>query len=160
MQVRVSRWDPSKMKPHRIVLVIGKRGSGKSIILRDLMYHRSAAVDFGVAMSPTEEAIQSFRQCMPDAWIYRNFQQEKIEDLVRVQRKCIQEKKGAKDMFLILDDCMYDKKALKTTSMRELFMNGRHLHVSMYFAVQYLMDLAPDLRSNVDYVIATREKSS
>ena len=75
------------MKPHRITLIVGKR-SGKPV-LRDIMYHQASRVDFGIAMTPTEESVQAFKRCMPDAWIYRQFQQDKVEDLVNVQRKTL-----------------------------------------------------------------------
>jgi hypothetical protein len=47
---------------------------------------------------------------------------------------------------------------LKSVAMRELFCNGRHLRIHMSCAVQYLMDMDPSLRTNVDYVVAMREK--
>ena len=36
-------------------------------------------------------------------------------------------------------------------------MNGRHLKVTFINAMQYVMDMGPDLRSQVDYVFALRE---
>ena len=41
--------------------------------------------------------------------------------------------------------------------IREIFMNGRHRHVTLVIAVQYVMDMPPDLRTQVDYVFALRE---
>ena len=52
---------------------------------------------------------------------------------------------------------MYDKKILRGLCMRDLFMNGRHLHVTFLNAMQYIMDMGPDLRTQVDYVFALRE---
>ena len=52
---------------------------------------------------------------------------------------------------------MYDKKILKGLGIRDLFMNGRHLNITMCNAVQYVMDMGPDLRTQVDYVFALRE---
>ena len=61
------------------------------------------------------------------------------------------------DAFILLDDCMYDKKFLKDTCIRQCFMNGRHWKLFFMLSLQYCMDLSPDLRSNVDYVFVLRE---
>ena len=37
----------------------GKAGTGKSTLMRDLMYHVKDKLDFGIAMSPTEESNES-----------------------------------------------------------------------------------------------------
>lgn len=41
--------------------------------------------------------------------------------------------------------------------MRELFMNGRHRRMFVLIAMQYVLDMPPDLRSQVDYVFALRD---
>ena len=66
-------------------------------------------------------------------------------------------KKNCEICIIILDDCLYDKSVLKSSAMREIFLNGRHLHIAMIICAQYVMDLSPDLRTNVDYIYAMRE---
>ena len=155
--LRIRKWDPSTMKDDRIVMIIGRRGTGKSVLQRDLMRHMSGRLDFGIAMTPTEETVEVYSQHMPEACIYRFFNQKKLEDMIDMQRRTLRAKKQPKHLYLLLDDCIYDKKILKTTAMRDLFLNGRHLHLHMSCAVQYLMDLSPDLRSNIDYIVCTRD---
>jgi hypothetical protein len=41
--------------------------------------------------------------------------------------------------------------------MRKLFMNGRHYKILLVMAMQYVLDMPPDLRSNVDIIIAARD---
>ena len=156
MKLRVKRFDPNSLKPHRIILVVGKRGTGKSVLQRDLMYHLSDKVDFGLAMTPTEESAEMFRQHMPDAWIYNGFSTSKLDSMLEIQRNLCKTKKQ-RNLFILMDDCMYDKKVLKGIGIRDLFMNGRHLNISLCNAVQYVMDIGPDLRTQVDYVFALRE---
>ena len=156
MRLDVRRFDPKTMKPHRTVLFVGKRGTGKSILLADIMSHMHARVDFGLAMTPTEESAASFRRVMPESWIYNNFNGAKLESMLAMQRELGKQNKQ-RSLFCVLDDCMYDKRCMKSLGIRDLFMNGRHLRCSLWFAVQYLMDLTPDLRTNVDYVFALKE---
>lgn len=156
VRLRVRKFDPSTLKEHRIIIVVGKRGTGKSVLQRDLMYHLSKKLDFGLAMTPTEESADTFRQHIPDSWIYNGFSTTKLDTMLTMQRDMVKKKK-AKSLFLLLDDCMYDKKTLKGVGIRDLFMNGRHLNITLCNAVQYVMDMGPDLRTQVDYVFALRE---
>jgi hypothetical protein len=60
--------------------------------------------------------------------------------------------------LLMLDDIMYDKNAiLKDESTRFIFMNGRNNNITMIITMQYCMDLTPDLRNNIDFIIALRD---
>lgn len=156
MHLKVKRFDPSTLKPHRIIIIVGKRGTGKSVMQRDLLYHFKDKVDFGVAMTPTEESSNMFAEHMPESWIYNGFSSTKLDQMLNLQRDLCKHKKQ-KSLFVLMDDCMYDKKVLKGVGMRDLFMNGRHLSLTLCNAVQYVMDMGPDLRTQVDYVFALRE---
>ena len=156
MRLKVKRFDPATLKAHRIIILVGKRGTGKSVLQRDLMYHLSEKIDMGVAMTPTEESADTFRQHMPDSMIYNTFSHHKLDSMLSLQRDMVKHKKQ-RSLLLVLDDCMYDKKILKGLAIRDLFMNGRHLNITMCNAVQYVMDMGPDLRTQVDYVFALRE---
>jgi len=156
MKLRLSKFDPDGMKPYRIILLVGKRGTGKSVLLNDLMYYLSRKVDYAVAMTPTEETRREFRAHMPESWIYDNFNGPKVDQLLALQRDAAKRDKLRK-ILLVLDDCMYDKKVLKNIGIRDIFMNGRHLYLTFTVAMQYVMDMTPDLRTQVDYVFALRE---
>jgi hypothetical protein len=53
--------------------------------------------------------------------------------------------------FCVLDDVLYDRAFFKS-KQRQLLMNGRHDKIFTVISAQYLMDLAPSLRAQVDYV--------
>ena len=156
MRLRLKRFDPSTIKPHRNILCVGKRGTGKSVLLNDLMYHLCKRVDFALAMTPTEDSMRMFAQHIPQCWLYDRFSGAKIDALVALQRTHAKQCK-LRSAFVCLDDCMYDKSVLKSVSVRDCFMNGRHYHITFALALQYCMDMSPDLRSNIDLVFALRE---
>ena len=156
MKLKVNRFNMDTMKPHRIIIIVGKRGTGKSVMQRDIMKHIADKVEFGIAMSPTEETTSMFREHMPDSFIFNSFAGEKLDEMILVQREAMR-KQRSRALFVLMDDCMYDKKVLKGAGMRDLFMNGRHLHICFCNAMQYVMDMGPDLRTQVDYVFAMRE---
>lgn len=156
MKLKLSKWDPSAIKPYRIILIIGRRGTGKSTLLEDLLYQMRSNVDFAVAMSPTEESLNMFRQHMPESWLYPGYTPGKVEDMVEMQ-KALSRCNKHRSLLLTLDDCLYEKSVLRSTCMRQLFFNGRHLRICLIFAVQYLVDVDPSLRTQIDYVISLRE---
>lgn len=155
-QVRVRRFDVSTIKPDRIVLAVGKRGSGKSRLLEDLLYNLRDRFDYVLGMCPTMESSTMLRQCMPNACVYNRFSPAKLELLV--QTACELAAKNKERHFLVvLDDVLYDKAVLRSKAFRYLFFNGRHCKVACFILCQYLVDMPPDLRSNVDYIFSMKE---
>lgn len=155
MQLKLRKFDPSTIKDTSICVVIGKRNTGKSVLAKDLMFHKRH-LPAGIVMSATEEGNSFYGSWVPDSFIYSDFDRGVIENLIDTQRRRI--KSGtASNVFLILDDCMYDKRLLKEKCMRSLFMNGRHWKIFLMLTAQYCGDLGPDIRSNIDYVFILRD---
>ena len=145
-----------QLRPDAVVLMVGKRGTGKSTLLKDVMRNMSDKLDYGIAMSPTEECTSDMGSYIPPSCIYNDFNSDKIDQLLEAQRLAI--KRGSKRrVFLLLDDCMYDKKVMKATNIRNVFMNGRHRRIFFANCQQYVMDMPPDLRSQIDVCFALRE---
>ena len=155
-KLKIRKWDPTTMRPDALVLLLGKRGTGKSTLLKDICFHMRSKVDIGMAMSPTEECTDSLSSFLPASWIYNEYKESAVSQLLETQRKQWKRGKGY-NAFLILDDCMYDKRILKSKTIRELFMNGRHRRVFFISCQQYAMDMPPSLRSQIDYVFALRD---
>lgn len=156
-QLNINKFDPSKMKQWRTMIFVGKRGSGKSVLMKDIVGHLSKNVDIGLAMSPTEESAAFFRSILPPTLVHEDYNEEALVNMIDFQRRYIRKNKNFYHVMLLLDDCMYDKKIMKGKPMRDLFMNGRHLKITFCNALQYCMDMGPDLRSNTDYVFCLRE---
>ena len=156
MKCKIKKFDPTNIKPGRIILIIGKRGSGKSTLLRDILYRMKDTIDFGMAMTPTQDSASMFRSCLPSGCVYDKFIPAKVDGLVKVAKDMKFHGKH-KRLLLCLDDCMYDKSCTKGISMRTIFFNGRHLNICFINILQYCMDLTSDLRTQIDYVFALRE---
>ena len=155
MQLVLRKFDPSTIDDTRICLIIGKRGTGKTILAKDLLYHKRTLAA-GICCSGTEDGNCWYQKFIPDSFVYNEFDKLAVERLVSRQRDL--RKKGVTDpVFLILDDCMYDKRILREKVIRNLFYNGRHWGIFTLLTAQYMLDLGPDLRTNVDYVFIMRE---
>ena len=155
MRIKLSKFNPDEMKQHRTILLIGKRGTGKSVLLEDLLYHLRNKLDFGLAFSPTRDSLDMFEKHMPSSWLHDQFNGAKIDQLCSMQRNSPKEKK--RNLLLVLDDMMADKRVLKSVGIRDIFFNGRHEYITYISSQQYCLDMPPDLRSNIDYVFCLKD---
>ena len=137
------------------MFIIGKRHTGKSVLMKDLLY-RMPTPDYVVAMAPTEDTLRMYREFLPECCIFDHFSQERLDRIVSVQRELVNRGKK-RTVLVLLDDCLYQKGVLRSTAMRSIFFNGRHDHISLMCAAQYMMDVDVSLRTNIDYIFTMRE---
>ena len=144
MHVKVKKLDMRAVKPHRISLLLGRRGSGKSVLLRDILHHTRDRYDFALAMCPTLESSDLLKEHMPACCVFDRYVQSKVDSLVKLASEVAAAGKP-RNFLLILDDVMYDKAICRTQSFRYLFYNGRHARITCILLLQYLVDMPPDM---------------
>jgi len=149
----IQEFDPSKAKPYATWLIIGPRGSGKSHLTENIMFHQRHNVDFAFASSPTIESLKMFERHIPPSLVDPELDIDKISGMIAAANGNV---KRGKTMRLLqaCDDQGFDSKIFKTKSMNFIYMNGRHLLLTHISCIQYVMSLSPACRSNVDYVLA------
>jgi len=151
------KFRPETMADDKVCVFIGKRGTGKSCLVTDILYHKRH-LPSGIVMSATEEGNHHYKSFVPDIFIHSEYNKEVLERVLDRQKKQLAKYDSrAQNAFILLDDCMYDKKFMKDPCIRMCFMNGRHWKLFFMLTMQYCMDLTPDLRANVDYVFILRE---
>lgn len=153
--IRVRKFNPKTIQQGRIIFCLGKRNTGKSVLIYELLSHMPRP-DFVLAMAPTEDTVNMFRKFLPEPCIFDHFSQEKLERVVTLQRELVNRGKR-RNVLILLDDCLYQKGVLKSTAMRSIFFNGRHDNISLICAAQYMMEVDVSLRTNIDYIFTMRE---
>jgi hypothetical protein len=149
-----------------VIVLIGRRDTGKSFLVRDLLYYHQD-IPIGTVISGTEEGNGFYSKHVPKLFIHDEYNTAIIENIMKRQRSVLKEvnkeinsyKKSNIDprTFVILDDCLYDASWTKDKMMRLLFMNGRHWKVMLVITMQYPLGIPPNLRTNIDYVFILRE---
>jgi hypothetical protein len=164
--LNLRKFDPAKIEKGSVVVLIGKRNTGKSFLVKDLLYYKKDT-PVGTVISATEMANCFYGDMMPDIFIHSEFSSDVVNQLVKRQQivvkkmKAEQRQHGKSNIepwaFLILDDLMYDTSWIKDTTIKSLFMNGRHYKLLFMITMQYSLGIPPALRSQVDYVFILRE---
>lgn len=144
-----------------VIVMIAKRNSGKSFLCRDVLsYFRH--IPAGVVISATERKSPFFSEFMPNEFIFDEFEPSIVANVYERQELVI--KKYGKDYkkfdsrcFILMDDCIADKRFFKDRGVRDIFMNGRHSNLMYLLTTQDCMAIPSDLRGNIDYVFILRE---
>jgi hypothetical protein len=149
-----------------VIVLIGKRDTGKSFLVRDLLYYQQD-IPIGTVISGTEEGNGFYGKMVPRLFIHNEYNTAIIENILKRQRTVLKQIKKEIETykrttidpraFVILDDCLYDNTWSRDKMMRLLFMNGRHWKIMLVITMQYPLGIPPTLRTNIDYVFILRE---
>ena len=149
-----------------VVVLIGKRDTGKSFLVRDLLFYQQE-IPIGTVISGTEEGNGFYAKMVPKLFVHNEYNTAIIENILKRQRTVLKQIKKEMETykrstidpraFVILDDCLYDATWTRDKMMRLLFMNGRHWKVMLVITMQYPLGIPPTLRTNIDYVFILRE---
>tara|TARA_B100000767_G_scaffold234423_1_gene227226 strand:- start:294 stop:1127 length:834 start_codon:yes stop_codon:yes gene_type:complete len=172
MTLELKKFDMSHIsfKPNEnkgpVVVLIGRRDTGKSYLVRDLLYNHQD-IPIGTVISGTEAGNGFYGSHVPKLFIHDEYNTAIIENILKRQKIVLKQVKKDTQMykkstidpraFCILDDCLFDNSWTKDKMMRLLFMNGRHWKIMLIITMQYPLGIPPNLRTNIDYVFILRE---
>ena len=172
MSLELKKFDMKSIsfKPNEnkgpVVVLLGKRDTGKSFLVRDLLYYHQD-IPIGTVISGTEEGNGFYTKMVPKLFIHNEYNTAIIENVLKRQRTVLKQVKKEMETFkrssidprafVILDDCLYDATWTRDKLMRLLFMNGRHWKIMLVITMQYPLGIPPNLRTNIDFVFILRE---
>jgi hypothetical protein len=152
-----------------MMVIIGKKDTGKSFLVRDILFNTQQCFPVGTVISATEVANEFFQHMVPSKFIHDKYRPEIVQNVIKRQAT-IKDKRNKDKVarggsssidtraFLILDDCLYDAKAwMNEDSTKFVFMNGRHIDLTTMITMQYPLGIGPNLRTNVDFIFILRE---
>jgi hypothetical protein len=172
MSVEIKRFDMRNIDDDKVCVMIGKRNTGKSFLVKDLLYYHKD-IPIGNVLSGTEEANGFYGKMMPSLFIHGGYSPDTVDRFIKRQKQVIRELKKEEERgvrqeqsnidpraFFILDDCLYDNSWTTDINIRSLFMNGRHYKVFFIITMQYPLGIPPNLRANIDYVFILRNNNT
>lgn len=160
-KLRLKKFDMAKVGDNKVLVFIGKRNTGKSVLVLDYLTH-NLDIPIGTVVSPTDEFNCTFKGKVPDIFIHSEISSKLLKSFLTRQEN--QTKKATKDptidprAFLVLDDCMADSTSwVNDRTIKFLFMNGRHVKTTLIITLQDPVGIPPKLRSNIDYVFVCKD---
>ena len=172
MNLELKKFDMKNItfKPNEnqgpVIVLIGRRDTGKSFLVRDLLYYQQD-IPIGTVISGTEAGNGFYGNMVPKLFIHDEYNTAIIENILKRQKIVMKQMKKEKEAygrsnidprtFVILDDCLYDNSWARDKLMRLLFMNGRHWKIMLVITMQYPLGVPPNLRTNIDYTFILRE---
>ena len=142
------------------IIMIAKRGSGKSWIVRAIMMHFNK-IPCGIVIAPTDRMNSFYNDFFPDTYIHYQYKSIIISKILDRQTQMIDKQQAKKSKgvhidvrtCIIMDDCLGDKKSwVRDAPILELLFNGRHYQIMYILTMQFALGITPELRTNFDYI--------
>jgi hypothetical protein len=167
MNLQLKKFSMAQIPEDAVCIFIGRRRTGKSTLVRDVLFHHKT-IPLGTVISGTEESNDFYKKMVPPLFIHGAYSPVIVQNYVNRQKLIMkkimdeQQRSGGQSRidprsFLILDDCLYDDTWTRDLNIRYLFLNGRWVKVFFLITMQYPLGVPPVLRTNVDYVFILRE---
>lgn len=138
------------------IVIIGKPGSGKSILIKDILFNKKHIIPVPLIISETEELNYTYSKIIPSNFIYKKYNENILRDFLN--RQIVAKQKLINPWTcLILDDCFGEPKHFTKPMQQFLFKNLRHYCTLYIVALQYALDIKPTIRVNIDGVFIFKE---
>jgi hypothetical protein len=144
--------DPEEFGLRETVLLIGKRRTGKSWMMRDLLNRMRHLYPYGWVFSHTKHN-GFYQKFLPNAFIMPEFDPEVVYDIMEMQKSRILRRGQNNEVFIIFDDMAASHNLRYEKMMRELSFNGRHYGITVFFATQRMNAASTAIRDNADRLI-------
>ena len=138
------------------IVFIGKPGTGKSTLIKYILYSKMDIIPYAVVMNGTEESTKFYSEIFPPLFVYNEYNEKIIENFVKRQQEAKNTLKNPWGL-LLLDDCTDARSVFKSTIQNNIFKNGRHYKMLYFLSLQYSVDLPPAQRTCVDGAFIFKE---
>jgi len=138
------------------IVVVGKPGTGKTTLIKSLLYHKKHIFPVGMAMSGSEDSNHAWKEIFPSSFVFNSYDEHKIKDFIKRQKVASMHLENPWAV-MILDDCTDDPTIFNKPLQHSLYKKGRHWNMMYILSLQYAMDVKPVIRTNVDGIFILRE---
>ena len=140
--------------------VLGRRHSGKSVLMKELMFHTRHRFPLVIVMTGTKFN-RWYEGWTPPGCVMDGYKEAVVEKLLARQRRILDTNRTLPptehtnpNVLLVLDDVVGEREAQGSHVLQQIFTTGRHLHVTIVLATQHVTArlYPPALRVNTDLV--------
>ena len=159
IEITLRPFNMKKVPKESIIVLLGKRNTGKSVLVKDILYHKRD-IPIGTVISHTDHLTHFYDKFIPGMFIHKKYNPEILVKVFERQQKAIDKCWKKPNAFLLFDDCLSDSsKWSKDESIKEIFFNGRHFKILYILTMQSPMGLPPAMRTNIDYTFILKNNN-
>lgn len=163
VNIKIRKFEPDRMRPDKIVLVIGPQYSGKSHLLKNLLYYINTP--FAVLVHPNEFATETYGKILPKPCKIDEITKDILEKFCYRNKMLLEfnkryERKLDSQSCIILDNCvpdLIDLKWDKNKDFKFLFRAGKDAHISTIITSPYPLKMPQHYLASIDYVFILHE---
>lgn len=154
---------------HPRIVMIAPSGSGKSWIVRNILYHMRD-IPCGTIIAPTDKMNKFYDEFIPTSYIHHEYKESIIPSILSRQKKILdknikRKQEGKKEIdprtCLVMDDCMAAKHLwVKDPNVLEIMNQGRHFKLTFILTMQYCLGIQPELRTQFNYIFLLGEDNA
>lgn len=144
-KLKLDKFDLSKIKRYSNVLLIGKRQTGKTTIVRDIL-RNLPNIHTALVFSPGPNSYPE----VPSDFIFDQYNPDTIQKIIERQKE-LKKKDVKSNICIVLDDAMHNYTNFINISTKDLIFNGRHHGLTSIITLQY--PILPHIyTSSIDYI--------
>ena len=163
ISIRIKKFDVEKMRGNKNIYIVGPQYSGKSTLLKNLLYYINNP--FCLLVHPNEFATSFYNKILPDQCKIDDLTIDVLEKFIGRQKLLLEFNKTHRHRLddhacLILDACDADFKDLKWdkhSAFKFLFRSGKNANITTIFTSSYPLKMPPHYYSAIDYVFILSE---
>jgi hypothetical protein len=142
----VPLFDLNQIPPGSNVLVVGRRGVGKSFLVTRLLRQRRDSIPIVFC---SKYVLSSYSQQLPHANVLDGFDEQKLDCILKKQV----ESNGQKEVVIAFDDVTNENVCLmENVKVRDVVKYGSSLNITTIFSSQHSGVYDETFRRNVDFV--------
>lgn len=171
--INLKKFRMRKVEPGCTMLITGKRRSGKSVLIEDIMYNMRYDIDIPIAFVGSHDTAEDYAKHMPRTHIHVSVEfdigiLENLLSLCKVLDKTYKAtavpgapkyEQVQRRVVVFIDDMMADKSWTKDPKVNEIILNGRHMGIDFIVSTQYIMHAPQEHKSQADYTFVFNDDS-
>ena len=138
----------------RSSVIIGKRDTGKTTLIKDLISKTCNGILHGTIITPTDKLL--YEGVVPAEQLHESYSADTVIEVLKRQTNIEIEIEDRRAYF-VLDNCMYDTSWTKDPMLLSLVLFTQSYHLTVFLSMAYALAMQPTMRDNINYVFIFRE---
>jgi len=150
MSLQINEFDMNSFSfDHLNIAIIGV--DNKYLIKSLMWFFNSSNIQYGIVISPMDKLNRVYIEYVPEEFIHHEYNDEILNRFTHRQRT-LRDQNNSRS-FLIIDDIKYESDQMKDSVLHSTILNRRCYKICpLIFATQLPLQIAPEIRSNFDYI--------